>query len=165
MAPKELSSVTEFIKYCPIVLGEGFINYTIGPPTHYNIIHQYKNIFADLVVETYVSGTSFFPTEKTLRPIIARTPFIIMGPAGYLGNLKRMGFKTFNNWWDESYDNYSDYNRLRQIKLVLENIFKLNNDDLHSLLLNMQDTLEYNRNHLQKINSFSVKLDEQSLND
>ena len=161
MAPEELSSVAEFIKYCPIVLDEGFINYTIGPPAHYNIIHQYKNIFVDLVVETYVSGMSFFPTEKTLRPIIARTPFIVMGPVGYLSNLKRMGFKTFDYWWDESYDNYSDYDRLRQIKLALENIVNLNNDDLHSLLLSMQDTLEHNRNHLQKINNLSVKLDEQ----
>ena len=160
-APVELGAVVEFMKNCPVTLDEGFINPTIGPPTNYNIIHQYENIFADLVVETYVSGASFFPTEKTLRPIIAKTPFIVMGPAGYLSNLKRMGFKTFDNWWDEGYDDYSDYDRLCQIKTLLENIFKLTDYELHSMLIDMRETLEYNRNHLQKIDSFSVKLDEQ----
>jgi len=160
-APEELSSVAQFIKHCPVTLDEGFLNYTIGPPTHYNIIHQYKNIFADIVVETYISGRSFFPTEKTLRPIIAQTPFIVMGPAGYLGNLKRMGFRTFDRWWNEDYDNYSNYERLCQIKQVLEDIFKLDNNNLHELLVDMQSTLEYNRKHLQKIDASRVKLNEQ----
>jgi hypothetical protein len=160
MAPAELESVVQFIKHCPLTLDEGFLNYTIGPPTHYNIIHQYKNIFADIVVETYISGRSFFPTEKTLRPIIAQTPFIVMGPAGYLGNLRRMGFQTFDRWWSEDYDNYSNYDRLCQIKQVLDNIFKLDNNNLQSLLKDMQNVLTYNRNHLQKINSSSVKLND-----
>jgi hypothetical protein len=161
MAPEELELVAPFLKHCPIVLEEGFINYTIGPPTHYNIIHQYHKIFVDIVSETYVSGMSFFPTEKTLRPIIAQTPFIVMGPAGYLGNLQRMGFQTFNRWWNEDYDNYSNYERLCQIKQVLEDIFKLDNSSLQQLLIDMQETLEYNRKHLQKIDASRVKLNEQ----
>ena len=160
-APEELLPVAQFVKHCPIILDEGFIDYTIGPPTHYNIIHQYKNIFVDAVVETYVSGQSFFPTEKTLRPIIAQTPFVIMGPAGYLGNLRRMGFQTFDRWWSEDYDNYSNYERLCQIKQVLDGIFKLDNNNLHDLLVDMQSTLEHNRTHLQKMDASRVKLNEQ----
>lgn len=161
MAPSELESVAQFIKHCPVTLEEGFLNYTIGPPTHYNIIYQYKNIFADVVVETYVSGMSFFPTEKTLRPIIAKTPFIVMGPAGYLSNLKRMGFKTFDCWWNEDYDNYSDYSRLCQIKSVLDYIFSLTINQLQNLLNDMEEILEHNRQHLQKIDSLTVKLNDQ----
>jgi hypothetical protein len=157
-APFELKSVLKFVDYCPITLDEGFINYTIGPPTHYNIISQYSKIFLDLVSETYISGTTFFPTEKTLRPIIAKTPFIVIGPAGYLSNLQRMGFKTFDQWWDESYDEYSNYERILKIKELLNKIFTWDQDKLHQTLSEMSNILEYNRQHLQKLNSSSVKL-------
>jgi hypothetical protein len=159
-APNELTTVINFIKHCPLTLEEGFINYTIGPPTHYNIIHQYKNIFADLVVETYVSGTSFFPTEKTLRPIIARTPFIIMGPQGYISNLQRMGFRTFDQWWDEGYDTSSDYNRIQAIQAILKDIFTWDQNKISQTLNEMADILSYNRQHLQKINGSAVKLND-----
>ena len=79
----------------------------------------------DIVVETYVSGQSFFPTEKTLRPIIAQTPFIVMGPKGYLANLRRMGFMTFGQWWDESYDNIAnDDQRHRTVSQLVIDVAK-----------------------------------------
>jgi hypothetical protein len=155
IAGPELTDVIAFIQYCPITLDEGFLNYTIGPPTHYHIIHQYYKIFVDLVSETYVSGLTFFPTEKTLRPIIASTPFVIMGPQGYLNNLKRIGFKTFDRWWDESYDNYSDYERVKAIQQTLNTIHNL---DPILILLEMQEVLTHNRQHLQHLNKDSVKL-------
>ena len=34
-------------------------------------------------------------------------PFIVLGPKGYLHNLKRLGFKTFGTFWNESYDDVS----------------------------------------------------------
>ena len=159
-APNELLTVINFIKHCPLTLEEGFLNYTIGPPTHYHIIKQYKNIFADLVVETYVSGTSFFPTEKTLRPIIAKTPFIVMGPQGYISNLKRIGFRTFNQWWDERYDESSNYDRIQAIQVILKDIFTWDQNKISQTLKEMSDILEYNRQHLQSMNNNAVKLND-----
>ncbi|CAB4128934.1 hypothetical protein UFOVP112_106 [uncultured Caudovirales phage] len=155
---EDLESVVSFIKHCPVTLNEGFINYTIGPDKHYNIISQYSNIFLDLVVETYVIGNTFFPTEKTLRPIIASTPFIVMGPQGYLENLRRMGFCTFNKWWDESYDNYAGYQRTQIIRGLLTDIFTWDQAKVTRLLVEMADTLDHNYNHLKKITGSAVKL-------
>jgi len=154
----DLESVVAFVKHCPVVLDEGFINYTIGPDKHYNIINQYSNIFVDLVVETYVIGNTFFPTEKTLRPIIAHTPFIIMGPQGYLENLRRMGFQTFNNWWDESYDNCTGYQRIQLIKDLLKDIFTWDQLKLNQILTEMYDILDHNHSHLKKITGSATKL-------
>ena len=84
-----------------------------------------------------------------------------MGPSGYLSNLQRMGFKTFNQWWDESYDEYSNYTRILKIKELLDKIFTWDQDKLHQTLNEMLDILEYNRQHLQKLNSSSVKLNGQ----
>jgi hypothetical protein len=151
---QELISVVKFIDHCPITLSEGFIDYTIGPDKHYNIIKEYDKIFVDLVVETYVSGASFFPTEKTLRPIIAKTPFVIMGSRGYLENLRRIGFKTFSKWWDESYDDYSGYSRIVEIRKVLTKIFELDTNTINE----MQEVLNYNYSHLKSLTPGSVKL-------
>lgn len=151
-SPAELDSVVKFINHCPIVLDEGFINYMIGPDKHYNILDEYHKILVDLVIETYITGISFFPTEKTLRPIIAKTPFIIMGPQGYLENMRRIGFKTFDKWWDESYDNYSGYDRIVEIRKVLDKVFTLYTVD------DMQEVVEHNYNHLKTLHHDAVKL-------
>ena len=43
-------------------------------------------------------------TEKIWKPILAQHIFIVHGNYLYLQKLREMGFKTFNNYFDESYD-------------------------------------------------------------
>jgi hypothetical protein len=154
----EIPGVLRFLNSCPLVLDEGFLNYTITCPTNYNLLSKYPNIFLDLVVETYVSGRTFFPTEKTLRPIIAKTPFIIMGPRGYLSNLHRIGFRTFDQWWSEDYDNYSNYERLLEIKKVLNFIFSLSESNLYQMLYEMTEVIHHNHNLLKQIDADATVL-------
>ena len=92
-------------------------------------------------------GNTFFPTEKTIRPIIAQTPFIIMGPKHYLANLKKLGFKTFDKWWSEDYDQFAGVDRIIEIKKRLSDIFSWQQEKLHTVLTEMQPILEFNYNH------------------
>jgi hypothetical protein len=111
-----------------------------------NIIQIYDQIFCDLVAETYITGNSFFPTEKTLRPIIAKTPFIVLGPKGFLQNLKKLGFLTFSDWWDEEYDNFSGIERIRMIQNTVNSIMQWDDYKLAQVLKEMQPTLNNNLN-------------------
>jgi hypothetical protein len=43
-------------------------------------------------------------TEKIWKPIMSQHLFIVHGNHLYLQKLKEMGFKTFGNYFDESYD-------------------------------------------------------------
>jgi hypothetical protein len=43
-------------------------------------------------------------TEKIWKPIMAQHLFIVHGNHLYLQKLREMGFKTFSNYFDESYD-------------------------------------------------------------
>ena len=149
----ELRSVVNFMSECPLTLSEGFINYTIGPDVHYQILSEYPNIFLDLVTETYVSGSTFFPTEKTFRPIIASTPFIIMGPPGFLTRMHQLGFRSFADWWDESYDLLSAYDRICKIREVLTAIFEWPIERLHQILTEMQPVLAHNKTLLSTVTS------------
>ena len=59
----------------------------------------------------FVYETEFEPqergvllTEKINRSLKHLNPFVIAGTSGSLEVLKSYGFKTFDKWWDESYD-------------------------------------------------------------
>jgi len=71
-------------------------------------IDFYKNYAIDIVVETNFDYPHIFISEKTLRPLLAKTPFIMFGPAGTLTYLKSFGFETFSDCWDEGYDTVED---------------------------------------------------------
>jgi len=63
----------------------------------------------------FIYDTEFVPqergviiTEKLNKPIKHLNPFVIAGTSGTLDVLKSLGFKTFDKWWDESYDTEYD---------------------------------------------------------
>jgi hypothetical protein len=144
-APNEIVSCSKFLTECPLIIDETFDTYMIGPPEHLTILNQYHRFFAELVIETYIMGNTFFPTEKTLRPIIAKTPFIAMAPKNHLVNLRQLGFKTFGQWWDESYDYCEGLHRINEIKKVISTVMLWPQEKLQNVLNEMEEVLEYNR--------------------
>lgn len=92
-----------------------------------------------------------FITEKTYRTVINGKPFIILSNAGSLQAFKEQGFKTFSNWIDESYDNIDDpAARLLAVADEIERLCNLGHDKWQEMMLDMQDTLLYNYNHLKQ---------------
>jgi len=105
----------------------------------------YTNSFLEFVIETEWSGTVFYPTEKIFRPMALKTPFIVFGSENFLENLKKLGFKTFDQWWPESYDLYERVPRVNEIIAVLEYINKQPFEVLNRWNDEMQEVLEHNR--------------------
>lgn len=63
-----------------------------------------RQTLCEFVLETdYLHWSDRF-TEKVLKPVATHRPFIVFGPQGILGKLKALGFRTFGNVIDESYD-------------------------------------------------------------
>lgn len=79
----------------------------------------YANTFCSII--NFASFNEPFPSydEKVLNAIINQRPFICIGPPGSLELMKEDGFKTYNNFWDESYDKEWDHTKR------LEKIFDL----------------------------------------
>lgn len=139
-----LPAVAEFLTHCPITL-EPNARYPLLFPDNMFIMKYYRDIFVDVICETNVSGNSFFVTEKTWRSMIAYRPFVTMSNVNFLHNLHKLGFRTFNQWWDESYDNYSDQTRLQMITQVLDTIATWSPDKLQKTLIEMKPVLEHNK--------------------
>ena len=92
-----------------------------------SLLEFYKKFNVELVCESYTLGETFFPTEKTLRPIVGNRPFIVFGPRNFLTNLKEQeGFKTFDHVWDESYDTLEGRPRWDSISKLIENLLSFN---------------------------------------
>ena len=56
-------------------------------------------------------------TEKTMRPIAAKMPLVLMSVPGALKELRNLGFQTFGSYIDESYDTI-DNEQDRALKVV-----------------------------------------------
>jgi hypothetical protein len=115
-------------------------------------IEFYQKSCFSLVSSTFAFGyneKSVGFTEKEIKPILARHPFIIHNLAGVLAHLKNMGFLTFERWFDESYDEEVDDNK-RLIKITDE-VTRLSNlsfEQWDIMLEEMIPVLEHNYNRL-----------------
>jgi hypothetical protein len=127
-----------------------------GDPANHGIhnrsmLEHYYKFSIELVCETYTLGNTFFPTEKTVRPIMGTKPWLIYGPVGYINNLKLAGFKSFDSLWDESYDQLEGPARWIAIQKIINTLTKLNPVSLHMLLEQAHQIALFNR---QQLNAF-----------
>ncbi len=110
-----------------------------------------KDLFLDscinLVTETSFINNELFISEKIFKPILSYQPFIVLGPQGYLNRLKEYGFKTFSDFWDESYDNIEDFReRLFALINLIRDLNNLSIEDMNALYQNTKDICIHNRN-------------------
>jgi hypothetical protein len=109
----------------------------------------YNNIAIDIVTETVYNYPHLQITEKTLRPILQKRMFLIVGGPNSLGILKDRGFKTFDPWICEDYDGISDpFNRMEAILAEIDRLTELPLDTIQDYMLECNDILEHNRAHL-----------------
>jgi len=116
------------------------------------LTEMYQNIFVDIVGETHVLGTTFYPTEKTTRPMWLKKPFIIFGSRDYLCYLRQLGFQTFqtpdNTYWSEDYDGYEGKERYIRILALIDELAKKSKKELEEMYQVMKPILDHNYNLL-----------------
>jgi hypothetical protein len=155
-----ISEAVEFVQSCPRTIDLDYLAdltnssssvfqhtdsyYPIQHPSNLNLLQYYNDIFVDVVVEPNISGSCFLVTEKLWRPIVARRPFIVVSNAEYLMNLRKLGFKTFDAWWNEDYDWAHNGNRIKKIDELLTELAQWSTEELEAKLIDMSETLEHN---------------------
>lgn len=114
----------------------------------YSQSNFHRKALFHIVNETNFYDDKLHLTEKIFKPIVVKRPFILVASIGNLEYLKQYGFKTFDKWIDESYDNEPD-NNLRLIKIIneIKKLCQLSKEDLLAMYVEMQDILNYNHNH------------------
>ena len=121
-----VAPAAQLLKELPL-LQNSATGYTTTQGYFYNdpLTQMYKHTLIDVVVESHVAGRTFFPTEKTIRPMVGNRPFIVYGPKNYLANLKQKGFQTFESLWDESYDHLEGQARWQAMSALIDHLINL----------------------------------------
>ena len=79
-------------------------------------------------------------------------PFIVLGNPGTLKYLKKLGFQTYDRWWDETYDDEEDLEkRIDKIVFILKRLSEKNHEDLIKVREEMRDINIKNRELFKKI--------------
>jgi hypothetical protein len=103
--------------------------------------------FIFVVTETCYWQAKTHLTEKIFKPIVLQMPFILVGCAHNLEYLRGYGFKTFSDFWDESYDTIEDpILRLQAVTTILKDIATMSPTQQKSMLKDMLPVLEHNYN-------------------
>ena len=113
-----------------------------------SLFDETAETLAYVVTETVYFGRRNHITEKTFKPICQQLPFVLASTAGSLEYMRRYGFRTFSNIWDESYDEETDdLRRLEKIAKVLTDLDSLTPRELNDLYRAALPAVQHNFEH------------------
>jgi len=86
-------------------------------------------------------------SEKIYRPMFMKMPFIHLGDPLVLSRLRVRGFKTFHDFWDESYDDcVNGQERALLVWQLIKKLYKMPRTDFIEMIKEMQPIVEHNYN-------------------
>lgn len=151
--PYENKTVAELCNEYNIALGHVELPLTIDQGAGYaGGSHQIdmwslaEKSLLHVVTETVYRGRRQHLTEKTFKPIVMQQPFILVSSQGSLAYLRKYGFKTFSEFWNEDYDDYNDDTRVMRIGKLLNDLDNLSPKEKQQLQQHLTNTVEHNYN-------------------
>jgi hypothetical protein len=111
-----------------------------------NLSWFHHKTYFSLVSESNISEHHIFLTEKVLKPIFYGQPFIVIANPYMLKYLKSIGYETYPEIFDESYDEILG-SKERILKIVEEvyRLSKLSKKELDSLFGSVIEKVKYNQ--------------------
>lgn len=108
--------------------------------------------YISFVSETFFEYTSLDDnpfeldmTAKSTKPIVTMQPFILHAQIGALAYIKSLGFETFNNYWDESYDGLTNhYKRYKELITLYKTLSLTSHKELSLMVKDMYPILQHN---------------------
>ena len=144
-------------KLLPLVLDNP--NFSRYPMEHSvdPVKHLYDSSLINIITETYFFSNVIHITEKTYKPIAFMQPFILVAAPSSLKHIQDMGFKTFSEFWDESYDLELDHKlRFEKIMSVIKFIASWTEEQQIEFTHKIKDTVEYNVKHLNTMQDTEI---------
>lgn len=119
----------------------------------------FQDSLVSIVTETNWSDNEITLTEKSFKPIKEKHPFIIVGVPGVLKSMRELGFQTFNEFWNEAYDEIEcPQQRMLAISCVCEEISRWSPEQIKDFRRKVKPILEHNWQLLKRpISEVAVK--------
>jgi len=128
-------------------------------------VSDYNQTMFEVVLETMFDDDRWHLTEKIFRPIACGQPFILVSTPGSLKYLKSYGFKTFDKYIDESYDQITDpVVRLQSVINTMKCISSLSPEKKIKLSAEIQEIADFNRQLFFSKSFYKKVVDEYLIN-
>lgn len=121
----------------------------------------YNSSWLSVVAETenLACSDTFLPSEKIAKPLLLGQPFLVQGCCGFLAQLKKIGFQTFDPWINEHYDSIENSNqRIAAMIDSLVQFARLSDMDKTQALTEMKPILDHNRNLMLNLQCLTQSL-------
>ena len=142
---------TDKTNHGPAGIGKGFFDADLP----FSPIH-YRNSFISIVMGAFPFDTNGHHLHSsTFNPMYCGHPIIQFGPHKSLEVMKQYGFKTFDKWWDESYDD--EPNGVKRLQMVMDLVLKISQYEEKDLLYMYSDMKETLQHNIDIIENYDVK--------
>ena len=143
---------TDETNHGPAGYGEGYFNADLP----FQPIHYRNTLFSIVMCAFPFVENACHLHSSTLNPIHQGHPIIQFGPYKSLERMRERGFKTFDKWWDESYDEIKDgWERFDAILKLVDKLSRKSNKELLEMYVDMKDVLQHN---IDLINQYDINL-------
>lgn len=112
-------------------------------------IQIYNQTAYSIITETHADNRYSFFTEKIFKPMMAHRLFVAFSGWKYLENIRALGFQTFDNVIDESYDHIR--NDEERWAAAFEQVKRLCDMDQTQVLEKISDRTQHNYNLIMDI--------------
>lgn len=162
----------------PEIYTEEFADFCKGPNRYLDVensenmnmaflhnFQHYRSTFMSIVGETFAHDDSVFFSEKIFKSISLGHPFLLLGGRHSLARLKELGYETYSEWFDESYDSSKLYTtRTRKILNTVQKYSKYNTSDLITIRKEMEEVALHNKiKYINKVSSKEVDTNDLSI--
>lgn len=128
-------------------------------------VDDYNSTEFEVVLETLFDDQRQHLTEKILRPIACKQPFILASTAGSLKYLRSYGFQTFGDIFNEDYDLIQDpAERMRHIIATMKEIASWSPAYKIIQLKKINEITAFNQQHFFSNKFFNTVIDELKYN-
>ena len=104
----------------------------------------------ELVGESY-TDKGCCVSEKLLKPLLYKKPFICMASRGYHTFLENQGFYLYDEIFDYSFDNSTFENRFKSLMFQIKNILELPTENLKEKIQQINYKIDYNHQLIKTI--------------
>ena len=116
----------------------------IKSPSHDAEMPEQHESWFTIATETEMSGP-LRVTEKSFKPLVNFHPVIVLGNPGALELIREFGFRTFPNYFDESYDaELEPTARFARVAAEVRRLCRLDEHELKRLEEEIDETLVHN---------------------
>ena len=150
----------KYAKVFPLVLNMDDERYNPIDVREGDFIYHEDSYFS-LITETlffkdrFDAGNSVLISEKTFRAVIHKHPFVLVAPAKSLYYLKRLGYKTFSPYIDESYDDIdNDEERLQAVWKEVERLCSFTDNEWLEWQRGVAEIVNYNYQLIMNKNNY-----------